>query len=584
LTLPAPRGREGGQEARLYRSCGRTDTIVGMRASIFCRRVVVLGISAVVLLWASWVAAQEWSYLGSVMAGRQFDAVVGPDDRIHVISSGYVELDADGTTLDSAAVADDRQGDLDFPPAIALGDDGSVHVVTRHGGNFDDGHDIRYRRRNAAGTWDRDYTVGSPVTRNYVVGVGWASDTDVVLFSSAGGSNVWGDLRLWSAGASSATALGDLAGIWRADCDGRLRAYAGRYYLVSGQPDPDGTAHALFADAGGGVRDALAASQQDHQAGTGRRGFADLSIDAAGAIHLIYGAEQTLFYNRYDSSGQQAFASDVQVFAGLGSWHLSSGLGAIAASDDGAKMVAVALRSDGSQQAADSDLLWAYSVDGGSTWSTPEDTGRNTDGGEGRLRPRLVWVEGRFALLFAENGVAGISMATLELLIDGDQDGYTDDVDCDDEDDSVHPGAPEQCNGVDDDCDGDIDEECPCDDGDTRACGSDLGECSPGVETCANQQWGSCQGAVEPTTEICDGLDNDCDGDVDELCSNSPGPEANEDSDQDGGCGCRSHGRAGTFGGPVLAIGLLLALMRRCRRRSPSPGSSGAARPRGLAR
>ena len=37
---------------------------------------------------------------------------------------------------------------------------------------------------------------------------------------------------------------------------------------------------------------------------------------------------------------------------------------------------------------------------------------------------------------------------------DLDGDGYDQMVDCDDHDPSVHPGAPELCNGKDDDCDG----------------------------------------------------------------------------------------------------------------------------------
>ncbi len=41
--------------------------------------------------------------------------------------------------------------------------------------------------------------------------------------------------------------------------------------------------------------------------------------------------------------------------------------------------------------------------------------------------------------------------------IDADEDGYGPDVDCDDGDAAVHPGATEVCNDVDDDCDGGID-------------------------------------------------------------------------------------------------------------------------------
>ena len=40
--------------------------------------------------------------------------------------------------------------------------------------------------------------------------------------------------------------------------------------------------------------------------------------------------------------------------------------------------------------------------------------------------------------------------------VDADGDGFFDDVDCDDGDKSVFPGATEKCNGVDDDCDGEV--------------------------------------------------------------------------------------------------------------------------------
>jgi hypothetical protein len=79
--------------------------------------------------------------------------------------------------------------------------------------------------------------------------------------------------------------------------------------------------------------------------------------------------------------------------------------------------------------------------------------------------------------------------------------------------------AAETCNGRDDDCDGTVDnragDACECADGAERACGSPLGECSVGTQACADGHWGACSGDA-PTAETCDGLDNDCDGVVDD--------------------------------------------------------------------
>ncbi len=55
-----------------------------------------------------------------------------------------------------------------------------------------------------------------------------------------------------------------------------------------------------------------------------------------------------------------------------------------------------------------------------------------------------------------------------------------------------------------------------CDDGDLRTCGTDLGECRPGRQLCAQGLWGPCEDAVSPRAERCNGLDEDCDGRADE--------------------------------------------------------------------
>ncbi len=71
--------------------------------------------------------------------------------------------------------------------------------------------------------------------------------------------------------------------------------------------------------------------------------------------------------------------------------------------------------------------------------------------------------------------------------------------------------SPEACNGVDDDCDGSVDEDV------TRACST---ACGAGVQRCAGGSWGACS-ARQPEAEVCNGVDDDCDGLRDEGLTRS---------------------------------------------------------------
>ncbi len=171
--------------------------------------------------------------------------------------------------------------------------------------------------------------------------------------------------------------------------------------------------------------------------------------------------------------------------------------------------------------------------------------------------------------------------------MDGDGDGWTTDVDCDDTDPSVHPEADELCNGVDDDCDGEVDEDATdattwYTDNDNDGYGDDAtavtacdppsehavsegGDCDdtdpayhPGAteDDCTDPNDYNCDGSTgyadadgdgvaacedcddaDPTafpggTEVCDEVDNDCDGSVDEEATDAT--TWYEDADGDG--------------------------------------------------
>ena len=139
---------------------------------------------------------------------------------------------------------------------------------------------------------------------------------------------------------------------------------------------------------------------------------------------------------------------------------------------------------------------------------------------------------------------------------DRDGDGYAEEEgDCDDADPSRNPGAHEVGDGIDQDCDGTVDEGTEVYDDDGDGYTEEEGDCD---DTFAS---------IHPEgAEVCgDGIDQNCDGIPDENCGGQ-------------GCGCSNASHPGASGS-LLALFVVLALRRRAacapekkrQARSPSP-------------
>lgn len=109
--------------------------------------------------------------------------------------------------------------------------------------------------------------------------------------------------------------------------------------------------------------------------------------------------------------------------------------------------------------------------------------------------------------------------------------GYVADCsDCDDTDPGSNPQAVEVCDGIDNNCDQNIDEGNP---GGGQSCNTGLpGVCAAGTTQCTGGQI-VCVQDNPPSGEVCNNLDDDCDGIVDEgdIC---PGGQIC----QSGACQC----------------------------------------------
>ncbi|MBX2803960.1 MAG: hypothetical protein KTR31_40160 [Myxococcales bacterium] len=166
--------------------------------------------------------------------------------------------------------------------------------------------------------------------------------------------------------------------------------------------------------------------------------------------------------------------------------------------------------------------------------------------------PELTDVDG------SRSDIGAFGGASPFLGVDRDGDGDPFPYDCDDEDGQRFAGASEACNGVDDDCDGQVpDDELDVDDDGLSAC---AGDCDDSSITVGPHQ-------VELT---CDGVDNDCDaetldapaGDCDVPGGDSPVVPDGAEAAPPGAWFCGSTGGSSAPAGAALALLLLVGRRR----------------------
>lgn len=379
--------------------------------------------------------AQEWSEEIFLTKGLNPDLCVDPNTgNVHLIavmeSEGavYVKTDHTGEKLDSLIVPNTgfEQGRYKFGPTIAVDSKEHVHLGLRRERGVNNNYDVFYMHQTEDG-WSNLEKLGDYVLRGYVTRIA-VDNEDRVHFAHGSMDPTWpnitGPVHYYII--KNDQVLKEQHKIVRIRADERFEldvspdGYAG---LVTSDlhypPDPPdgGPIYYWTSSAPGDTLEYIGDIRNIPLTRKGQSGSSDLFIDQAGNNHICFGVQKDASIDnkmsiRYVRMKDGVKIRDTRVTDKDEIWqdgNLAIGIGSVAASEDGEKVVVAYVKH------VDGPLYARLSENGGQDWGDPVRIAESWSSYDARNKQIVRAYRGRFHIVYpAKNG--NLYMKILDLM------------------------------------------------------------------------------------------------------------------------------------------------------------------------
>lgn len=368
----------------------------------------------------------QWSNEVFITQGNNPDMVVDPaTGRLHIIAMTttgvkYVVADRNGKVLFQEMVpgTEKDSGMYRFGATIAIDSKKMPHIGFRENA-FDNYYDIFYTYKSESG-WSKRLQLGDNVHRGYVVQVAIDS-TDRVHFAhgSTDPATNYGPIHYYII--QNNKVIFDQHDIMQIRGDERLAMDVtpqGIVELVTGDLSYPSTGGPIFYWRSSAPGEKLIYKGDIHSSDArgGSNGSPDLFIDAAGYVHVCYGAEldisvpiaPTVRYSRIKAGSVQR-DTHVTDSGELEGQKFPVGIGSLAASEDAFKIVVAYLATETGQ------LYARLSQTGGATWEAPVRLADGWNHAEGRNKQIVRAYRSNFYVLYPSG--SGIKLRYLKMTV-----------------------------------------------------------------------------------------------------------------------------------------------------------------------